>query len=85
MRKRKVVKTELINQKKRNQLWILYGVTPSDSYELQLGYVVELDELIAQQLVNAKLVVYVNDDPKPTLMIDIASETPESTGGLTQL
>lgn len=85
MHRRKVVKTELINQKKRNQLAILYGITPSDSYELQLGYTVELEASIAQRLVNANLAVYVNDGPTPTLMIDIASETPESAGGLTQL
>jgi len=61
MSKRKVRKTDLLNQKKRSLLQVRYGLDLQDAYELQLGYTVELPEMLAYQLVQAGLVTYVID------------------------
>jgi len=61
MSKRKVRKTDLLNQKKRSLLQVRYGLDLQDAYELQLGYVVELPEMLAYQLVQAGLVAYIID------------------------
>jgi hypothetical protein len=84
MHKCKVIKTERLNQKKRSQLQIIYGLSLLDSYELQLGYLVELDATLAEQLIQAGLVI-----PAPVhlptwvTMIDLDVDTPE-TGDLTE-